>query len=151
MKLSRDFKEFIECFNANEVRYLIIGGYAVAHHGRPRYTKDLDIWVELGGENGLRIVEALKDFGFDSLGLKANDFDDPDTVVQLGYEPHRIDILTSAAGIDFGVAWSRQCCVDIDGVSVRVLGLTDLIANKQAVGRPQDLADVEAIRPPGNC
>lgn len=101
MKLSRDFKEFIECLNARDVRYLVIGGYAVAHHGRPRYTKDLDVWLEPGPENGERIVAALRDFGFESLGLTAADFQEPDTIIQLGYEPQRIDLLTSAQGLDF--------------------------------------------------
>ena len=147
MKLSRDFREFIECLNANEVRYLVIGGYAVAYHGRPRYTKDLDIWLEAGQENGEKVVAALHDFGFESLGLTAADFQEPDTIIQLGYEPQRIDLLTSAQGLDFETAWAAQSLVQLNGVAVRILGLEQLKFNKRAVGRPQDLADVEALEP----
>lgn len=87
MKLSRDLKEFVESLNANDVRYLVVGGYAVALHGYPRLTKDLDIWLWLDAENASRIVKALADFGFDSLGLHATDFLVPDQIIQLGYPP----------------------------------------------------------------
>ena len=146
MKLSRDFREFIECLNAASVRYLVIGGYAVAHHGRPRYTKDLDIWLEIGSQNGERMVDALKSFGFAALGLKPHDFEEPDAIIQLGYEPQRIDLLTSAAGIEFKKAWENRCEAQIDGATVNFLGLEELRANKLAVGRPQDLADVDALK-----
>lgn len=145
MKLSRDFSEFIECLNESKVRYLIIGGYAVAHHGRPRYTKDIDIWLDVSPENGTRVVEALAKFGFAALGLTSADFQEPDTIIQLGYEPQRIDLLTSAAGIDFATAWDNQCIVEVDSIPLRILGLKQLIENKTAVGRPQDLADVDAL------
>lgn len=147
MKLSRDFKEFIESLNAHDVRYLVIGGYAVAHHGRPRYTKDLDVWLEPSNENGQRVVAALRDFGFEALALTVEDFVEPNTIIQLGYEPHRIDLLTSARGLDFANAWAHQCEVLVDEVRIRILGLSDLKANKRAVGRPQDLADVQALEP----
>ncbi len=145
MKLSRDFSEFIECLNESNVRYLVIGGYAVAHHGHPRYTKDLDVWLEMSPENSTRIIKALEKFGFATLGLRAEDFLEPDTIIQLGYEPQRIDLLTSAAGIDFATAWENQCLVEVEHLTIRVLGLPQLIKNKQAVGRPQDLADVDAL------
>lgn len=147
MKLNRDFKEFIECLNKSEARYLVIGGYAVAHHGRPRYTKDLDIWLEPGHENGARVVAALAKFGFQSLGLTAADFVEPDTIIQLGYEPQRIDLLTSARGLDFEDSWNECCTIQVEGVPIRILGLAQLLINKRAVGRPQDLADVEALEP----
>jgi predicted nucleotidyltransferase len=145
MKLSRDFSEFIECLNKSKVRYLVIGGYAVAHHGRPRYTKDIDIWLDISPDNGARIVEALQNFGFAALGLTANDFQEPDTIIQLGYEPQRIDLLTSAAGIDFATAWENQCPVEVDEITIRIIGLEQLLENKAAVGRPQDLADIDAL------
>ena len=96
---SQDFKEFIESLNANHVRYLIIGGYAVAIHSHPRYTKDLDIWVECNNENALAIVQALSQFGMGSLGLIEQDFLTPDQVVQLGYPPNKIDIHLSISGV----------------------------------------------------
>ncbi len=147
MKLSRDFKEFVECLNVSDVRYLVIGGYAVAYHGRPRYTKDLDIWLEASHDNGLKVVQALERFGFADLGLTAADFEIPDNVIQLGYEPQRIDLLTSAQGVDFQEAWTQQCSASVQGMMVRVVGLEQLKANKRSVARPQDLADVDALSP----
>ncbi len=99
--LSRDFKEFIALLNEHEVRYLVVGGYAVAFHGYPRYTKDIDVWVELSPENAARIVRALEEFGFGSLGLDTGDFLESDQIIQLGYPPNRIDILTTLKGITF--------------------------------------------------
>lgn len=145
MKLSRDFKEFIECLNAAEVRYLIIGGYAVAWYGRPRYTKDLDVWVDPELANGQQLVKALETFGFSSLGLTAEDFARPEVIVQLGYAPHRIDLLTSAAGLEFQEAWKDRERVEVDGVTINLVSLRHLLANKRAVGRHQDLADVESL------
>jgi len=99
--LSKDFKEFIELLNAYNVRYLVVGGYAVAFHGHPRYTKDLDVWVELSRENADNIIDALEEFGFESLGLKAEDFLESSQIIQLGYPPNRIDILTTLKEIKF--------------------------------------------------
>lgn len=94
MVLNQDFKEFIQSFNDNGVHYLVVGGYAVALHGYPRYTKDMDVWVEMTDENASKIVNALDQFGFGALDLKASDFTVPDQIIQLGYPPRRIDILT---------------------------------------------------------
>ena len=99
--LNPDFKEFIALLNANDVHYLVVGGYAVALHGYPRYTKDLDIWIERSAENADRIVKALQEFGFGSLGLKADDFLVTDQIIQLGYPPRRIDLLTALPGVEF--------------------------------------------------
>jgi hypothetical protein len=95
MMLSKDFKEFIELLNGHKVRYLVVGGYAVAFHGHPRYTKDLDVWIELSSENADKVIKALEDFGFGSMGLKSEDFLESDQIIQLGYPPNRIDILAS--------------------------------------------------------
>ncbi len=95
--LNQDFKEFIQLLNDNQVRYLVVGGYAVALHGHPRYTKDIDVWIELAQENASHIIKALEQFGFASLGLKENDFLVEDQIIQLGYLPNRIDIITSSA------------------------------------------------------
>lgn len=99
--LNQGFKEFVQSLNANHVRYLVVGGYAVALHGHPRYTKDIDIWIEMGEDNAGRIVQALRDFGFGSLGLQADDFLKPDQIIQLGYPPARINLLTTLVGVDF--------------------------------------------------
>ncbi len=99
--LNQDFKEFIQSLNDNQVRYLVIGGYAVALHGYPRYTKDIDIWIEMSPENATRMLHALEQFGFASLDLQPQDFMTPDQVIQLGYPPSRIDLLTTPDGVDF--------------------------------------------------
>lgn len=145
MQLDRDFREFVESFAARDVRYLVVGGYAVAAHGLPRATGDLDTWVWIDGDNAQRILAALTDFGFGSLGLTVADFVRPDSIVQLGYPPHRIDILTTIDGVDFDDAWERRTTIELDGLSVDFIGRDDLIANKLASGRPQDLADVDRL------
>ena len=143
--LNRDFKEFIQSLNANCVRYLVIGGYAVALHGYPRYTKDIDVWIEMSAENAARMVEALEQFGFGSLGLEAADFLAPDQVVQLGYPPNRIDIITTPPGVDFERCYASRVEVEIDGVDVSFIDLESLKRSKRASGRLQDLADLENL------
>jgi hypothetical protein len=101
MVLDKDFKEFIELLNVHKVEYLVIGGYAVNHHGYPRYTKDIDFWIWLARENIDRLLQAIQAFGFGSLGLRADDLLNPDNVIQLGYEPYRIDLLTDVTGRGF--------------------------------------------------
>jgi hypothetical protein len=145
MELDPDFREFVESFNAHEVRYLVVGGYALAAHGLPRATGDFDAWVWIGGDNAERVLAALTAFGFGTLGLRVADFDHPDSIVQLGYPPYRIDILTSIDGVDFDDAWSRRVAVEADGVPLPVIGRDDLIRNKVAADRPQDRADVARL------
>lgn len=146
MALSRDFKEFIASLNANNVRYLIVGGYAVALHGHPRYTKDMDVWIENTPENASRLVQALADFGFASLELQVSDFIEPDMVIQLGYPPNRIDVLTSLKGVTFTECYERKKEVAFDDVTANFIGLDDLRKNKGATARPQDLADIEELQ-----
>jgi Nucleotidyl transferase of unknown function (DUF2204) len=145
MELNRDFSEFIASCAAHDVRFLIVGGYAVAAHGHPRFTKDLDVWVWVDEQNANRLVSALEDFGFGSLGLTAADFIEEGIVVQLGYPPQRIDILTQVDGVQFGSCWDRHIEIEIGGQRVPFISADDLLANKKASGRPQDLADVAAI------
>ena len=145
MVLNQDFKEFIQSLNDNAVKYLIIGGYAVAFHGHPRYTKDLDVWIELSEQNSARLVKALDAFGFGSLGLQASDFLDPNQVIQLGYPPSRIDILTTPKGVDFATCYKHRVLVDIDGIDFTFIDLENLLKNKRATGRHQDMADVENL------
>ncbi len=143
--LSKDFKEFIELLNGHKVRYLVVGGYAVAFHGYPRYTKDLDIWIELSPENADNVLNALDEFGFGSLGLKAKDFLESDQVIQLGYPPSRIDILTTLKSINFENCYHARVVVDIQGIKINFIDLENLKQNKRATGRPQDLADAENL------
>lgn len=143
--LSQDFKEFIESLNANGVRYLVVGGYAVAVHGYPRYTKDIDVWIGSNPENAMRLIKAMEQFGFGSLGLKETDFLDADQVVQLGYPPNRIDILTTLAGVEFDACYQCKVQLFIDDVMVNLIDLENLKTNKKAVGRLQDLADLESL------
>jgi predicted nucleotidyltransferase len=145
MALNQDFKEFIQSLNNNQVQYLVIGGYAVAFHGHPRYTKDIDIWIDPNQENAVRIVAALDEFGFGELGLTELDFLEPGQIIQLGYPPNRIDILTSIKGVEFVACYPSRAIVDLDGVITNFINLENLIQNKRASGRHQDLADIENL------
>ena len=98
--LNQDFKEFIQSLNDNHVRYLVVGGYAIALHGHPRYTKDLDVWIEMAPKNAVNVIKALKQFGFGSLGLKEENFLVPDQIIQLGHPPNRIDLLSTLSGVE---------------------------------------------------
>jgi hypothetical protein len=140
--LNQDFKEFIQLLNDNQVNYLVIGGYAVAIHGHPRYTKDIDIWIEISEENSQKIITALTEFGF---GLTAQDFQEPHQIIQLGYPPNRIDLITSPDGIDFQTCYDSKIEVMLDDIAVKFINLDNLKKNKLASGRLQDLADLENL------
>ena len=141
MNFDQDFQEFVELFVAHEVKFLIVGGYALAVHGHPRYTKDLDVWVWVEPENAQRIVTALEEFGFGDHGLTPKDFEEPDAMAQLGREPHRIDIMTYASGLDFADAYRNRVYVTVGNVHVPFISIDDLRINKLATGRPRDIAD----------
>jgi len=143
--LNPDFKEFIGSLNDNQVRYLVVGGYAVALHGYPRYTNDLDIWIEMSSENARKMVKALEQFGFASLGLKEHNFQVEDQIIQLGYAPNRIDILNSLPGVEFNECFDARLEVDIDEVRVNFIDLENLRKNKRVSGRLQDQADLEKL------
>jgi hypothetical protein len=144
--LNKDFKEFIELLNENNVRYLIVGGYAVAFHGHPRYTKDLDVWMELSPENANKMIGALNKFGFGSLGLKPDDFLESDQIIQLGYPPNRIDILTTLKDLKFEDCYEARVEVEIQCIPISFIDIESLKKNKRATGRPQDLADAENLQ-----
>ncbi|MFN8709900.1 MAG: nucleotidyltransferase [Planctomyces sp.] len=146
MDLTSDFKEFVELLNKHNVRYLIVGGYAVAVYGHPRYTKDLDIWVEPAPDNSNGVVAALTDFGFGSVNLTRDDFLKPGWVIKLGNPPNRIDLLTSVSGLEFEEAFAQRNVVDVMDLPVAFVSLKDLIRNKKASGRPQDIADVSHLQ-----
>jgi hypothetical protein len=145
MNLGRDFKEFVGCCDRHDVRYLIVGGYAVGFHGHVRYTKDLDVWVEATEANAAKILAALDEFGFASVGLAIDDFLVPGSVIQLGYQPNRLDLLTQPDGVSFSECWDARETVELDGLTINVIGFDDLIANKRASGRLRDLADIEDL------
>lgn len=145
MVLNKDFREFIELLNAHEVSYLVIGGYAVNAHGYPRYTKDIDFWIWLTEDNIEKLLKVIRDFGFGSLGLQKSDFTDPDTIVQLGYEPYRIDLLMDVSGADFETCFRDKSVVTLENTPINFLGLDHLIEIKHKAGRLQDLADAENL------
>lgn len=143
--LNRDFIEFIQSLNDNQVHYLVVGGYAVAFHGNPRYTKDIDVWIARSPDNAVNMVKALKQFGFESLDLKKEDFLLSDQIIQLGYPPSRIDLHTALTGVDFSTCYASRVQVEIDGVNINFIDLENLRKNKRASGRHQDLADLEKL------
>ena len=143
MPVNPDFRDLFYELNAAEARYLVVGAHAVTFHSVPRYTKDVDLWVEPSPENAERVFSALSKFGAPVENLHVEDLRVPGVVFQIGIEPNRIDVLTSVTGLEFGEAWSRKVGSEYGGVPIHVLGLADLIANKKATGRPQDLLDVE--------
>ncbi|MBN1587383.1 MAG: hypothetical protein JW937_08175 [Candidatus Omnitrophica bacterium] len=145
MELHPDFKELLELLNVHNVSYLVCGGYALAHHGYPRFTGDLDLLVESSSENAHRLMTALEAFGFGSLGLSADDFSKPDTVVQLGVPPVRVDLITSITGVSWEEAWNSKTQAECGGLKLFILGRDQFIANKRALGRKKDLADLEAL------
>jgi hypothetical protein len=131
--------------NAADVRFLVVGGYAVIFYTEPRYTKDIDIWVEPSEDNSRRVYEALAAFGAPLEGVSADDFRDAHLVYQIGVEPNRIDVLMGIGGVDFGGAYGRSTATTYGGQPIRVISLDDLIAGKRAVGRLQDQLDVERL------
>ncbi len=144
-RLAKDFREFIEMMNARGVRYLVIGGYAVAYHAYPRMTGDMDFLLDCSGDNAERILAVLKDFGFGSLDITADDLTTPGRVIQLGYPPNRIDLLTAVEGVTFADAWEDRVVDDLAGVRANIIGLDALKASKAAAGRHKDLADLERL------
>ncbi len=149
MEFDRDFSEFVALLARHDVRYMIVGGYALAAHGLPRATGDLDAWIWTDATNADHLLTALHEFGFGSVGIEHDDLTSDDCVVQLGFPPYRIDLLTRISGVDFDDAWARHIEVVLGGVVVPFIGRDDLIANKRATGRPQDVSDV--LRLTGNA
>ena len=145
MEIQKDFKELLGLFNAHKVEYIVVGGYALAFHGAPRFTGDIDLLVKPDIKNAQRILAALKDFGFASLNLGESDFVGLGNVIQLGVPPIRIDIMTSLTGVDWENAQAGKVAADYGGVAVHFLGKKEYIINKKAIGRKKDLADLEAL------
>ena len=145
MEVQKDFRDLLELLNAHKVEYLIVGAYALAFHGAPRYTGDMDIYVRPNPGNAQRIMAALNDFGFGSAELSATDFEAEDRVVQLGFPPVRVDIVTSITGVSWEEAASGRIAGKYGDVFVYYIGRQQFISNKRALGRKKDLADLEAL------
>jgi hypothetical protein len=145
MKLEPDRREFIELLNARDVRYVIVGAFALAHHGHPRYTGDIDFFVEPSVQNAERLSQVLQEFGFANIGVAEEDFTSEDQVVQLGVDPHRMDLMTSISGVAFEEAWNTREYGNLDGLQVPFISKELLKRNKAAVGRKQDLADLDYL------
>jgi hypothetical protein len=145
MEVQQDFRDLLALFSAHKVDYIIVGAHALAYHGVPRYTGDMDILVRSDPENAKRILRALDEFGFGSLGLKVEDFATTDKVVQLGVAPVRIDIVTSLTGVSWEDVDAGRVAGTYGGLKVYYIGKKEFILNKRALGRKKDLADLEAI------
>lgn len=143
---SRDFKEFIELLIKHKAEYLIVGGYAVGVHGHPRYTGDLDIWLNPTTQNALAILNAVNEFGFSSYGLTQTDFTKPGNIIQLGYPPLRIDLLTQIDGVTFEECFTNRKEVIIEGLNVNFIGYSDLLKNKKESGRARDIDDIDHLQ-----
>jgi hypothetical protein len=144
-QLPPDFKEFLKFCLAREVRFMVVGGIAVVYHGHPRLTLDLDLWIEPTAENGARIIEALKDFGFRSPEVTPEDFTKAKQILRLGFKPVVIEIFNHIPGIDFAECFPRRIMAKMGKLNVPFIGLDDLKANKRACGRPKDLQDLDDL------
>ena len=145
MRVEKDFEEFVELLNAHNVEYLIVGAYAVSFHAVPRNTGDIDIFVKPDKENARNLLRVLRDFGFGSLEITEDDVLNPDCVIQLGYEPNRIDLLTSISGVEFDEAYKDRKTGMFGKSRTNFISLEHLIKNKQAASRAKDIADAELL------
>ena len=145
MEFNQDFRDMLSALNDASVDYLVVGAYAVAAHGFPRATGDLDIWVRANPESAPKVLKALQVFGAPMHEIDESDFASPSVVFQIGIPPGRIDILTMVSGLDFDSAWTNKISLTIDDVTFPVIGRADLISNKRATGRPKDLADIAGL------
>lgn len=143
--MNQDFLDLLRAFIAHNVRFLVVGAYALGAHGRPRATGDLDIWIDATAENAPRVMTALSDFGAPLVDVTLSDFTQPGVVFQIGLPPARIDILTQLSGITFDEAWPDRHRAAFDSVEVDFIGRAAFIKNKRATGRAKDLGDVEAL------
>jgi len=145
--MNQDFVDFLRCLLDAGARFLVVGAHAMAVHGVPRATGDLDVWVQPSPENAARVWDAMRRFGApaDAVGVTRADLEMPGRVIQFGLPPRRLDLLTLLSGLEFDAAWSRRELHPVDGLEVPFLGRADLIANKKASGRPKDLADLETL------
>lgn len=144
--MNSDFKDLLQLLHECEVRYLVVGGYAVIHHSQPRYTKDIDIWLEPSFENSTKLMRAFQSFGIPMIGVTQDDFSTPGTQFYLGVPPCAIDFLTTVSGLEFGPAWENRVTSEENSFPIHYLGKSDLIISKKIAGRLQDLADLDELR-----
>ena len=142
---NQDYRDMIECLQREGVEFMLVGGYAVALHGWPRMTFDIDFWIMANPQNAAAVIRALKAFGAPLMDLKEEDFHKPGMVFQIGTEPQRIDILSAISGVAYEEAASRAVRMEVDGLSLKVIALDDLITNKRASGRPKDMVDAMTL------
>ena len=145
MKIEKDYEEFLSLLNKRNVKYCIIGAFAVAFYAKPRYTKDLDIFIESSKENAGKILSVLEEFGFGDLSVSIEDLTSEGNILQLGYEPVRIDLLNKLEGLDFRDVWKNKVTGDYGSEKVYFIGIEDLIKNKKTAGRSSDLMDIELL------
>jgi len=146
MRVEKDYEEFLKLLNRHRIQYCIVGAYAVAFHARPRYTKDIDILIEVSKDNACKMIQALDEFGFGELELTEEDFLKEGLIIQLGYEPVRIDLLTTISGCTFKEIWDHKKFGDYGDEKVIFIGKEELIKSKKAAGRKQDEADLELLQ-----
>jgi predicted nucleotidyltransferase len=145
IELHPDFRDFLRLLNSHHVEYLVVGGYAVGYHGYPRATGDLDIWIALSEANAEKTARTLYDFGMSQGGVTKALFTEKSKVIRMGVPPVRIEVITTASGIDFEQCYKHREVMDIDGIPVNFISLEDLKANKRACGRHKDLEDLEHL------
>ncbi len=143
--MNRDFVEMLSALSANQAEFIIVGAHALAAHGVPRATGDLDIWVHSTEINANRVWRALQSFGAPLFDLTSDDLTHPGTVFQIGVAPSRIDILTSITGVDWESAWAGKIMLAVEGIEVAILGKNEFLRNKRATGRPRDQADIALL------
>jgi hypothetical protein len=144
--LNEDYKEMLQLLKSNEVRFLVVGAYAMGAYGYPRATGDMDVWILASGENSQKVFRALKEFGAPLAQINEATFSDGDIIFQIGVAPRRIDIITSIDGVEFEQAWQRRTEVNIDGLNVPFISKPDLIKNKESTGRDKDVLDARNLR-----
>ncbi|EGF29229.1 nucleotidyltransferase [Rhodopirellula baltica] len=147
MLFNPDFKDMLLALSGARIDFLLVGAYAVAAHGHPRATGDLDLWVRPDTETAPKVYRVLAEFGAPLQDLTIDDLARPGMVFQIGVEPSRIDILTAISGVEFDDAWANRLSVEMDSIQLSVIGRADLIVNKRACGRPKDIADAESLDP----
>lgn len=145
MRVEKDFEDFINLLNDHDIRYVIVGAFAISFHARPQFTGDIDFFIDNSSENIHAILRVLKDFGFESLNLSEKDFDE-DSILQLGYEPNRIDLLTDISGVDFKEAFKNRVQGKYGDASAYFISFEDLVTNKKASNRAKDKSDLELLK-----
>ena len=145
MKVEKDFEEFIELLNYHKVKYLIIGAFALSYYTYPRHTGDIDFFIEASGRNATKILKVLKEFGFESLKLTQKDFIKPNSIIQLGFSPNRIDLITGITAVTFSRAFKNKVEGKLGKEKVFFISPKDLLKNKRATKRAKDIADAEVL------